>query len=242
MIKVGLIGFGRMGRFYLHEFQRNKNWQVIYICDPYDKAQEMARDYCPTAKVTGNEDDVFNDPEVEVVALCALADSRKNQILKALAHGKHIISEKPIAMLPEDEWELVKAVGESDRLATVNLYLRSSWYHHQLKQFIDEGELGELAIIRICHMTPGLAPGEGHEAEGPSFHDCGMHYCDITRWYAQSEFKTMHSQALRMWSYKDPWWLQAHGTFDNGISFTISHKVSSMDRCLKTRPTIHILT
>ena len=222
MIKVGLIGFGRMGRFYLHEFQRNKNWQVIYICDPYDKAQEMARDYCPTAKVTGNEDDVFNDPEVEVVALCALADSRKNQILKALAHGKHIISEKPIAMLPEDEWELVKAVGESDRLATVNLYLRSSWYHHQLKQFIDEGELGELAIIRICHMTPGLAPGEGHEAEGPSFHDCGMHYCDITRWYAQSEFKTMHSQALRMWSYKDPWWLQAHGTFDNGIVYDIT--------------------
>ena len=47
MIKVGLIGFGRMGRFYLHEFQRNKNWQVTYICDPYDKAQEMARDYCP---------------------------------------------------------------------------------------------------------------------------------------------------------------------------------------------------
>ena len=125
-------------------------------------------------------------------------------------------------MLPEDEWELVKAVGESDRLATVNLYLRSSWYHHQLKQFIDEGELGELAIIRICHMTPGLAPGEGHEAEGPSFHDCGMHYCDITRWYAQSEFKTMHSQALRMWNYKDPWWLQAHGTFDNGIVYDIT--------------------
>ena len=222
MIKVGLIGFGRMGRFYLHEFQRNKNWQVTYICDPFDKAQEMARDYCPTAKVTGNEDDVFNDPEVEVVALCALADSRKDQILKALAHGKHIISEKPIAMRPEDEWELVKTVDQSDRLATVNLYLRSSWYHHQLKEFIDEGELGELAIIRICHMTPGLAPGEGHEAEGPSFHDCGMHYCDITRWYAQSEYKTMHSQALRMWNYKDPWWLQAHGTFENGIVYDIT--------------------
>ena len=155
-------------------------------------------------------------------ALCALADSRKNQILKALAHGKHIISEKPIAMLPEDEWELVKAVGESDRLATVNLYLRSSWYHHQLKQFIDEGELGELAIIRICHMTPGLSPGEGHEYEGPSFHDCGMHYVDIARWYADSEYKTGHAQAIRMWDYKDPWWLQCHGTFENGIVYDIT--------------------
>ena len=36
-----------------------------------------------------------------------------------------------------------------------------------MKQFIDEGEI-ELAILRICHMTPGLAPGEGHEYEGPA--------------------------------------------------------------------------
>ena len=50
-----------------------------------------------------------------------------------------------------------------------------------MKEYIEQGEIGELAIIRICHMTPGLAPGEGHEYEGPAFHDCGMHYVDITR-------------------------------------------------------------
>lgn len=71
-------------------------------------------------------------------------------------------------------------------------------------------------------MTPGLAPGEGHEYEGPAFHDCGMHYVDITRWYAGCEFKTWHAQAIRMWNYKDPWWLQCHGTFENGIVFDIT--------------------
>ena len=71
-------------------------------------------------------------------------------------------------------------------------------------------------------MTPGLAPGEGHEAEGPSFHDCGMHYVDIARYLAGSEFKTMHSQAVRMWDYKDPWWLQCHGTFENGVVYDIT--------------------
>ena len=71
-------------------------------------------------------------------------------------------------------------------------------------------------------MTPGLAPGEGHEYEGPAFHDCGMHYVDIARWYAGSEYKTMHSQGLRMWNYKDPWWLQCHGTFENGVVYDIT--------------------
>ena len=91
-----------------------------------------------------------------------------------------------------------------------------------MKQYIEEGEIGELAIIRVCHMTPGLAPGEGHEYEGPAFHDCGMHYVDITRWYAGAEYKTWHSQGMRMWNYKDPWWLQCHGTFTNGVVFDIT--------------------
>ena len=89
-------------------------------------------------------------------------------------------------------------------------------------KFISSGEIGELAIIRVCHMTPGLAPGEGHEFEGPSFHDCGMHYVDIARWYAGCEYKTWHSQGVNMWSYKDPWWVQCHGTFQNGVVFDIT--------------------
>lgn len=62
-------------------------------------------------------------------------------------------------------------------------------------------------------MTPGLAPGEGHEYEGPAFHDCGMHYVDIVRWYAESEYRTWNAQGVNMWNYKDPWWVQCHGTF-----------------------------
>lgn len=113
-------------------------------------------------------------------------------------------------------------IEKYDRIAAVNLYLRNSWYHQAMKQFIDEGEIGELAILRICHMTPGLAPGEGHEYEGPAYHDCGMHYIDIARWYADSEYKTWHAQGMRMWDYKDPWWVQCHGTFENGIAFDVT--------------------
>lgn len=176
----------------------------------------------PRSKVISDEQIIFNDPEIQAVGLFALADSRPEQIQKAIASGKHVIAEKPIADTVEKEWQTVALAEKAKIFSTVNLYLRNSWYHNTIKDFIAQGEIGELAIIRVCHMTPGLAPGEGHEFEGPSFHDCGMHYVDIARWYAESEFKTWNAQAIRMWDYKDPWWLQCHGTFENGIVFDIT--------------------
>ena len=221
-IPVGLIGFGRMGRYYLSEFQKNESYEVAYICDTDEHCRTLAHKLAPQATVVDDPDVIFNDERVQVVALCALADSRLEQIRQAVATGKHIIAEKPLADAIDKEWEAVRLVEEAPVMSTVNMYLQNAWYHHAMRDAIDRGEIGELAIMRICHMTPGLAPGEGHESEGPSFHDCGMHYVNLARWYARSEYKTWHAQGMRMWAWKDPWWLQVHGTFDNGIVYDIT--------------------
>lgn len=222
MIEAGLIGFGRMGEKYLAHFRESGRWDIAYICDVNPEARRYAKEMSPGATVTDDEQMMFEDPAVKAVVLCALADSRKEQIRKAFRYRKHVISEKPIAGSREEEWEMVRLAESSGLLSTVNLYLRNSWYHKRMKRYIDEGEIGELAIIRVCHMTPGLVPGEGHEYEGPAFHDCGMHYVDIARWYSGSEYKTWHAQGMRMWDYKDPWWIQCHGSFENGVVFDIT--------------------
>lgn len=221
-IKVGLIGFGRMGQMYWEEMQKSGRWDIAYICDTDPASRELARNLSPSSRIISDEQEIFDDRSVEAVGLFALANSRKEQIEKAVRSHKHILTEKPIADTIDKEWEIVDLIEKYDRIAAVNLYLRNSWYHQAMKQFIDEGEIGELAILRICHMTPGLAPGEGHEYEGPAYHDCGMHYIDIARWYADSEYKSWHAQGMRMWDYKDPWWVQCHGTFENGIAFDVT--------------------
>ena len=211
-----------MGRFYLKEFLKNDRYRVCYICDVDAECRRLAHEQAPEAKVVDDTEEIFNDAAIDVVALCTLVDARKEQIRQALAAGKHVIAEKPIADTIENEWETVRMAEQSDRFTTVNMYLLNSWYHNEMRRFIDSGEIGEPAIIRICHMTPGLAPGEGHEAEGPSFHDCGMHYVGLAGFFTHSDFKTWHAQALRMWSWKDPWWLQAHGTMQNDVVFDIT--------------------
>jgi myo-inositol 2-dehydrogenase/D-chiro-inositol 1-dehydrogenase len=182
----------------------------------------MASEMVPDALVTSDEDMIFNDTAVDAVGLFALADSRPGQIRKGLAAGKHLLIEKPVAETLRTEWEMVRLVENSDRMVAVNMFNRCAWYHKTIIDFIREGEIGELAIVRICHMTPGHMPQEGHGPEGPPFHDCGMHYVDAARMYAGSEYKTFHAQGIRMWSHTDPWWVQAHGTFENGVVFDIT--------------------
>lgn len=221
-INIGIIGFGRMGEFFFLEMLKNPYWNVLYICDIDENVRRYVREKYPNVIVVDDENIIFEDEKVNVVGLFALANSRFVQIEKAVKANKHIIAEKPITDSIETEKKVVELIEKSNILATVNLCMRNSWIHNTIKNFISSGEIGDLAIIRICHMTPGLMPGEGHEYEGPAFHDCGMHCVDLARWYANSEYKTWNAQAIRMWSYEEPWWLQCHGTFENGVVFDIT--------------------
>jgi predicted dehydrogenase len=221
-IRVGVIGFGRMGRGFVSVMQQDDRWQIVSICDTQAPARDLASRTVPRAKITADPKDIFADKSLDAVGLFTLADARPDLIRQALRKKLHIIAEKPIAADSKTEWALVDEIEKSGQLVAVNLFNRNAWYHKEMQAFIAEGLIGELAIVRVCHMTPGHMPGEGHEPEGPPFHDCGMHYVDVARWYAKSEYATWHSQGVRMWSYKDPWWVQSHGTFKNGVVFDVT--------------------
>jgi myo-inositol 2-dehydrogenase/D-chiro-inositol 1-dehydrogenase len=221
-IRIGVIGFGRMGRGFVSMMQQDDRYEIVWICDALEEPRRLAGRTVPTAKLPGDTADIFGDPTLNAVGLFTLADARPAQIRQALRAGFHVIAEKPIAADATTEWELVHEIEKSGLLVGVNLFNRNAWYHKEIRAFVAEGEIGDLAIVRVCHMTPGHMPGEGHAPEGPPFHDCGMHYVDVARWYAGSEYKTWHAQGIRMWSHEEPWWVQSHGTFENGVVFDIT--------------------
>lgn len=221
-LRAGILGYGRMGRGFVAAMQESELWEVAAVYDIRGDARQQAQQDAPGAAIYDNSDAIFSDKSIDVVGLFTLADARPRQVRQALANRKHVLAEKPLAADIATEWELVHEIEASDRFVAVNLFNRNAWYHKDILDFIAAGEIGDLAVIRICHMTPGHMPLEGHDPEGPPFHDCGMHYVDVARWYVQSEYQTWHAQGLRMWNYKDPWWVQVHGTFANGVVFDIT--------------------
>lgn len=58
-VKVGIIGFGRMGGFYLEEMRKSDQWEVLYICDTDPEARDLARRKSPTSRIVADEQVVF---------------------------------------------------------------------------------------------------------------------------------------------------------------------------------------
>ncbi len=219
---IGSIGFGRMCRGFAAAMADHPAWNVAAIADVHPAARDQAARLFPQARIATAPDALLQDKSLDVLGLFTLADARPDLLRRALAAGKHVLAEKPLGPDVPTEWSLVDDIEASGKLVAVNLFNRNAWYHKEIQEHIAGGAIGRLAIVRVCHMTPGHMPTEGHEPEGPPFHDCGMHYVDVARWYARSEFKTWHAQGLRMWDHQDPWWVQAHGTFENGVVFDIT--------------------
>jgi predicted dehydrogenase len=181
-------------RAFVAALEQSELWEVSAVYDISPPARQLARQNVPNAAVYEAPDPIFADPSIDVVGLFTLADARPQQIRQALACDKHVLAEKPLGADVATEWQLVREIEASDRFVAVNLFNRNAWYHKDIQRFIADGQIGDLAVIRVCHMTPGHKPMEGHDPEGPPFHDCGMHYVDVARWYANSEYQTWHAQ------------------------------------------------
>ncbi|HWJ48565.1 MAG TPA: Gfo/Idh/MocA family oxidoreductase, partial [Candidatus Udaeobacter sp.] len=154
-LRAGILGYGRMGRSFVAAMQQNELWEVSAVYDISAAARQLARQNVPTAAIYEAPDPIFADPSIDVVGLFTLADARPQQIHQALASRKHVLAEKPLGADVATEWQLVREIESSDRFVAVNLFNRNAWYHKDIQRFIAEGQIGDLAVIRICHMTPG---------------------------------------------------------------------------------------
>ena len=128
--RVGVIGYGRMGRGFVAAMQQSEFWDIAAICDVNPKSRELAAKTVPGAIVTDDPETIFSNKSIDVVGLYTLADARPAMIRRALAAKKHVMAEKPIGADVKTEWELVKEIEASDRLVGVNLFNRNAWYHN----------------------------------------------------------------------------------------------------------------
>jgi predicted dehydrogenase len=221
--RIGIIGLGKMGFSYFELLSQSPRWEVVSVCDINEDNLKNAQAQLPNVKVYNDPESIFADETLEAVGIFTYADIRPQYIRRALAAGKHILAEKPLGLDIEDELRLADEIEQSGLFVAVNLFNRSAWYHKEMRDYIAQGEIGQLAVIRISHQTAGGMPGDTLlDVEGPPFHTCGMHYLDVARWYANSEFDRWDAQGIKMWDWKDPWWVNAHGSFKNGIVFDVT--------------------
>lgn len=233
--RIGAVGMGRMGMRHVRALAASDRWDLAYVCDLDEARLAAAHEASPSSQPTREFQQLIDDPTLDAVSINTLSNIRPSLIRQAVAAGKHVACEKPLAPTAAEAGQLLNDLRGSDRLITTNLINRNASYVREAKQFIDEGQIGELAVIRIDHCTSGLAWAERqhyshHAVEGQVLHDCGMHYVDVMRWFAGSEYRAFNARGLHFWKRPFESYFMVQGEFENNILFDLhnSHAYSTL--------------
>ncbi len=156
MVNIGIIGCGGMGNMHSQACLATENVKLTAVADELtDKAKELAEK--TECGWSGTPDELLQRDNVDAVMICTPTITHHPLAMKALAAGKHVFLEKPLARHLVLAEELVKEAERTQRFNQVGHVLRFWPEYVVLKEAIDDGRWGKLVSIkfhRVC-AQPG---------------------------------------------------------------------------------------
>lgn len=98
MLKIGIIGVGGWGQNLVRVFSQLSNAQVVCICDSNAGRLGFIQSKYHSLKSTTDYHELLEDAEIDAVVIATSAASHFQIAQDALAHGKHVFVEKPLAL------------------------------------------------------------------------------------------------------------------------------------------------
>jgi len=140
LYKVGIIGYGKMGRIRRHEIDAYESGKVVCIYDVYEIDVDIP--------LSNSADDLINHIDVDVVFICTANFMNKELTIKALTAGKHVFCEKPPAFNAKDVEEIRLAEAKSGKKLMYGFNHRHHDSIQHMKKLIDSEEYGKVLWMR----------------------------------------------------------------------------------------------
>ncbi len=190
--KVGLIGFGMIGKMHAYAYST-----LPYYCDPpldrfelshvVTAHQETAR---AAAHLTGASHastdfrEVTENPEIEIVHICTPNRLHLPALLSAIAHGKHIYCEKPLTSNWDEAREIHQTLDEYRGISQMAFHLRFFPAILRAKEMLQSRRLGRLLEFRVGYHHASNANPQGpfkwkHDTGGGVLLDLATHLLDL---------------------------------------------------------------
>jgi predicted dehydrogenase len=146
---------------------------------------------------------VVNDPKVDAVYIPLPNHLHREWSLKALAAGKHVLCEKPMALNAREAREMAAAAQDAGRLLMEGFMYRFHPRSRDLHRMVTRGEIGSLRLVRAAfcyHMEPAVIEAGTNfrlrtETGGGALMDVGCYGVSTARWYFGCEPVAVQAQA-----------------------------------------------
>ena len=176
-------------------------------------------------------DAVLADPGTQAVYISSTNEKHHDQALAAIAAGKHVLCEKPLALTLAEAAEMVRAARQAGRVFATNHHLRCAGSHRAIRDLIAGGRIGRVLSLRLfhaVHLPPHLQgwridnPGAG----GGVIPDITVHDADVARFLlgetpvsvvaemtASGMGQGVEDSAMSVWTMPSGAMVQSHESF-----------------------------
>ena len=241
MKKVGMVGVGCISGIYLKNFHEVfKDVELVAVCDLIRERAENAQKQYPHLKIYDTMEELFADPEIDIVLNLTRPYQHYEVSKAALLAGKHVYSEKPLGADLEEGIALVKLAEEKGLTigGAPDTFMGAGI--QTCRKLIDEGVIGEPIGGRCVMASHGPEswhpdPDFFYQRGGGPLFDMGPYYITalinllggIRQVYGRARISyptrliTAEQHKGEIIKVTTPTHIESFLTFDTGISVSL---------------------
>ena len=189
MIRVAILGFWHVhADDYAREAQEHPRAEIVAAWDE-DAERGRARAKSLGARFHADLGGLLESPDVDGVIVTTPTHAHREVIVAAAEAGKHIFTEKVLALTPGECRDILTAVERSGVKLTVSLPRLADGYTQATQKVLAEGRLGDVTLVRVRLSHDGAVGRrwlpeqffDPEEAGGGALIDLGCHPMYLTR-------------------------------------------------------------
>ena len=191
MVKIGIIGAGRIGKVHAKAASNLNGAKIIWLADPIAPDLEETAKSMGFEKTSKNYKDILNDKEVDAIFICTPTDTHYTISMEALNFGKHVFCEKPVDLELGRVKDVKDLVAKTGKKYMVGFNRRFDHNFMAIKENIDKGLIGKPELIQITSRDPEPPPISYVKVSGGLFCDMMIHDFDMVRYLSSSNPKSV---------------------------------------------------
>jgi len=147
-VRVGVIGASQIGTRHLENYQAIPEAEVVAVADPFPQKVEAARGRFGVKDGYADFRKLLERPDVDAVDVCVHNNKHAPIAIAALAAGKHVYCEKPMAGTYRDAENMANEAAARGRMLSVQMATVFSNESRAARRIIAEGALGKIYHAR----------------------------------------------------------------------------------------------
>ncbi len=185
MRTIGVIGTGNMGADHARRLSGRVSGARVAAVFDVDQARAGEVAGPIGAVAVARAQDVIDHPEVDAVVIATPGETHAELTMAAIAAGKPVLCEKPLAPTTAECLQVLSAEQASGRrLVQVGFMRRFDYGYQEVKAVVDAGEIGDVLIVHCLHRNPTVPPSFTSDM---SLTDSVVHEIDVARWLSGEE-------------------------------------------------------